>query len=77
MSATNYEDLKNHVGHEIVCVDYVGQNVAIECITCSEVLMDYDEDGYEEDDGQPDDYTEQHDFAHDGFEDDISAADVL
>ena len=43
MSATNYEDLKQHVGHNIVCVEYGdGENVAIECEDCNEVLLDYD-----------------------------------
>ncbi len=53
MSAIDYNDLKRHIGHEIVCVGYgVGAfdrndrdnpvNVAIECETCCEVLMDYD-----------------------------------
>ena len=41
-----YEDLKNHIGHEIVCVAY-GKiddpvNMAIECETCNEVLVDFD-----------------------------------
>ena len=45
MSAFNYKELKRHVGHDIVCVEYAnGVNVAIECETCNEVLLDYDED---------------------------------
>ncbi len=45
MSAFNYDELKRHVGHKIVCVTYgEGQNVAIECEDCNEVLLDYDKD---------------------------------
>lgn len=48
MSAYSYKELKEHVGHNIVCVQYGnGDNVAIECETCNEVLIDYDK---EEDD---------------------------
>ena len=67
MGAWSYEDLRRHVGHEIVCVNYVGRNVAVECITCSEVLLDYDEYPSDyEDDGQPDEQQENEDFARDG-----------
>jgi hypothetical protein len=43
----NFEELLKHVGHDIVCVTYgiKGQepaNVAIECETCNEVLLDFD-----------------------------------
>ena len=45
MSARTFEDLRTHIGHVIVCVGY-GQgemrNVAVECETCHEVLVDYD-----------------------------------
>jgi len=47
MSAINFEDLKAHIGHKIVCVSYEKkeiENVAIECETCNEVLMDYDKE---------------------------------
>lgn len=45
MSAFNYDELKRHVGHKITCVTYgEGQNVAIECEDCNEVLLDYDKD---------------------------------
>ena len=44
--ANNYEELKDHVGHKIVCVAYGDQkdpaNVAIECETDNEVLLDFD-----------------------------------
>ena len=48
MIASSYNDLSAHIGHKLVCVGYglVGNappaNVAIECETCSEVLMDFD-----------------------------------
>lgn len=45
MAADNYEELMRHVGHDIEAVTY-GQtdNVAIECNTCYEVLLDYDKE---------------------------------
>jgi hypothetical protein len=48
MSATNFDELYKHYGHEIVVAQYTTQtgatveSVAIECNDCSEVLMDYD-----------------------------------
>ena len=45
LSAFNYKELKRHVGHDIVCVSYGNEdNVAIECETCNEVLLDYDKE---------------------------------
>ena len=45
MAAHSFEDLKNHVGHKIVCVGYGNpiENVAVECETCGEVLQDFNE----------------------------------
>ena len=44
-----YKELKRHIGHEIVCVQYSAtlndkepQSVAIECETCNEVLISKD-----------------------------------
>jgi len=42
-----YEDLKKHIGHNIVVVGYgtpaePSINVAIECEDCNEVLIDFD-----------------------------------
>lgn len=47
-----FKELKGHVGHKIVCVQYGGPggkgsvdgpwNIAIECETCYEVLLDAD-----------------------------------
>lgn len=47
MSATCFEDLLNHQGHHIECAVYGTEakgivNVAVECMDCSEVLMDFD-----------------------------------
>jgi hypothetical protein len=57
MSVANFHELKEHVGHKIVCVAYSENggwqgdkylNVAIECETCNEVLLDYDNESKEE-----------------------------
>lgn len=46
MTATNYSELLAHKGHKIVCVTYRDDkhihDVALECETCNEVLLDYD-----------------------------------
>jgi len=46
MGVNNYEGLKNHIGHVIMCVAYGDpedpHNVAVECETCGEVLIDFD-----------------------------------
>ena len=49
MSATNFEELYKHYGHNVVVAQYTEQdnepvNVAIECNDCDEVLMDYDKE---------------------------------
>ena len=53
MGAWDYDDLKRHLGHKIVCISYVNgpndqspENVAIECKTCNEVLLDFDKYDY-------------------------------
>jgi len=38
----NYTELIAHLGHKIELADYANENVAIECLDCSEVLVDYD-----------------------------------
>jgi len=53
MAAYSFEDIKEHIGHEIECAGYYGddnnpQNVAVECITCGMVLFDLDQDEYYE-----------------------------
>ena len=44
MSVTNYEELKAHEGHKVAVVTYRGENVAIECEDCNEVLLDFDKE---------------------------------
>lgn len=36
------ERVHSHVGHEIEIVTYADQNLAIECVTCGEVIADID-----------------------------------
>ena len=50
MAVSNYEELQEHIGHKIVCVCYGKEreppiNVAVECETCNEVILDYDKNG--------------------------------
>jgi hypothetical protein len=46
MTVGNFKDLRQHIGHKIVCVCYSDgefiYNVSLECETCSEVLISYD-----------------------------------
>lgn len=46
MGAWSYDELKNHVGHDVIVAHYAGDgpfaNVAVECETCGCVLFDYD-----------------------------------
>jgi hypothetical protein len=45
-----FEELRYHVGHEIECVIYGGDaNVAVECVTCGSVLIDFDNPAWEDD----------------------------
>jgi|TARA_Y100000034_G_scaffold133551_1_gene199342 hypothetical protein len=51
MSADNYDDLREHIGHKIVCVCYGKDgerpdNVAIECEDCGIVIIDHDKTPY-------------------------------
>ena len=42
----SFHDLMNHVGHKIECATYGDEgdavNVALECMNCHEVLLDFD-----------------------------------
>lgn len=40
-----YNNLKNHLGHRIELAIYGNQNMAIECVDCNEVLIDYNIEG--------------------------------
>jgi hypothetical protein len=54
MSARSYAELRYHIGHEIECVGYgrpedpAPVNVALECVTCGVVLLDFDADSEED-----------------------------
>lgn len=37
------EKLAQHIGHAVVIVTYAGENVALECEDCMEVLADADQ----------------------------------
>ena len=54
MTAVCFSDLIKHYGHEIVIskygIDDDAWNVAIECETCCEVLLDFDKHERPEDD---------------------------
>jgi hypothetical protein len=39
-----YTELMAHFGHRIELANYANENVAIECLECSEVLLDYDKE---------------------------------
>ena len=47
LMSEGFERLRTHVGHDIECAVYgknnsPTQNVAVECVTCGVVLIDYD-----------------------------------
>ena len=47
MAVYSYEDLRPHIGHKLACVCYGKKgedpaNIAVECETCHEVLLDFD-----------------------------------
>lgn len=47
MGVSGYDDLRNHIGHNVVVVCYgkkgkAPDNVAVECEDCNEVLFDFD-----------------------------------
>lgn len=53
MSVHSFDDLYRHFGHEVEVVRYgikgsgeepFVMNAAIECVTCGEVLIDYDKE---------------------------------
>lgn len=41
---SEFECIKSHVGHDVACVIYGGNNVSVECLTCNEVLYSVDKD---------------------------------
>ena len=53
MSVQNFDDLFRHRGHELALVTYglplsQPDNVAVECIECDEVIIDFDNPHKEE-----------------------------
>lgn len=43
MAADSYKELSRHLGHAVTVTSYGDlENVAIECLSCFEVLLDYD-----------------------------------
>ena len=38
----NYADLMRHLSHKLEVANYANRNAAIECVTCSEVLIDFE-----------------------------------
>lgn len=44
MSASTYCDLAAHADHHVTVVPYAQENAAVECETCSAVLLDFDRD---------------------------------
>ena len=58
MSVNSYHELRKHIGHEIKCVCYGIKgddpaNIALECWTCDEVLVDYDLESEEKEEETP------------------------
>ena len=48
MAVNSYQELLEHFGHEVEVCGYnvlsgKPENVALECMTCNEVLLDYDQ----------------------------------
>lgn len=41
MSASSYTDLAAHAGHDVAVVIYAREHAAVECETCSLVLVDF------------------------------------
>jgi len=48
MGACDFTDLERHLGHDMECVSYGSEgvvwNVAVECTTCNEVILDFDKE---------------------------------
>jgi hypothetical protein len=44
MTMSNFDRVLSHLGHELEVAIYGdNENVAIECLTCMEVVVDYDQ----------------------------------
>lgn len=45
--SNSYEGLLEHVGHDVEIVEYGdGNNIAVECMDCCEVIVDFDKEDY-------------------------------
>lgn len=43
MAADSYKELTRHLGHAVIVTSYGNlDNVAIECLDCFEILLDFD-----------------------------------
>lgn len=42
MAVSTYAELSAHYGHKIEIANYADRNVAVECVDCYEVLVDFD-----------------------------------
>jgi hypothetical protein len=51
VGVSNFSDLKAHMEHALVITNYHDQNIAIECMTCHAVLIDFD--AHEEEEENP------------------------
>ena len=47
MENFKFNQLKNHLGHNIECVRYGNDNISIECTDCNEVLYSEEVDSNE------------------------------
>ena len=47
MSVNSYEGLAAHFGHSLDIAKYGDENIAIECLDCNEVLLDFNKEGKE------------------------------
>ena len=43
----SYADVMAHYGHNLEVANYANRNAAVECVTCSQVLIDYEREGNE------------------------------
>ena len=44
MATLNKTELAAHLGHDLQVSTYAEQNIALECVTCYEIILDYEEE---------------------------------
>jgi hypothetical protein len=83
MSASTFNELNEHAGHDVQVNRYIdksnGQivNVAVECMTCSAVLMDFDSNTEENIILEPVDvWGEDPEYTRDGWREDAGNGDT-